>query len=147
MQKGQNKGIKFIEPNDNLCKDYLQSAEETLLVLRDIENKSRIWLATTKYYFEYFTFYALLMKLGIKCEIHDCTLLLCKLLEEKNIIHKGTYKMLEDDKELRTDNQYYLKNREVKINYSELTDFILNIKSIINSLTKEKIEKIRKQLD
>ena len=87
------------------------------------------------------------MKLGIKCEIHDCTLLLCKLLEEKNIIPKGTYKMLEDDKELRTDNQYYLKNREVKINYSELTDFILNIKSIINSLTKEKIEKIRKQLD
>lgn len=34
-QKG---GIKLIEPNDNLAKEYLESAEETLSVLQDVKN-------------------------------------------------------------------------------------------------------------
>ncbi len=67
--KKQKKGIKLIKPNENLAKEYLESAEETLIVLKEIVNKSNMWLATTKYYFEYFTVYALLMKIGIKSEI------------------------------------------------------------------------------
>ncbi len=29
--------VKLIEPNENLANEYLKSAEETLLVLRDIK--------------------------------------------------------------------------------------------------------------
>lgn len=36
-----------------------------------IKNKSNMWISTTKYYCEYFAVYSLLMKLGIKSEIHD----------------------------------------------------------------------------
>jgi len=144
--KKKERGIRMIEPNDNLCKEYLESSEETLSILKDIRGKSNMWLATTKYYCEYFAVYSLLMKIGIKSEIHDCTIALAEFLEKENLLPKGTYKNLEKDKRLRIDNQYYLKNINVEIVYSELTNFILEIKDIINSLTFDKINEIRKEI-
>lgn len=144
--KKQDKGVKLIEPNDNLAEDYIKSAEETLSVLRDIENKSNIWLATTKYYCEYFTVYALLMKIGIKSEVHDCTIEVCRLLEEEKILPQGVYKTLKKDKQLRIDNQYYLKNIKVSLDIDKIVNFVLSIKSIIKSLTLDEIKSIRKKL-
>ncbi|MBD3310725.1 hypothetical protein GF351_05910 [Candidatus Woesearchaeota archaeon] len=141
--KKQSKGIKLIEPNDNLCKEYLQTAEETLNVLRSIKGKSKVWLATTKYYCEYFAIYSLLMKIGLKCEIHDCSIAICRILEEMEVIPKGYTNRLEEDKKLRIDNQYYLKNREVPINYDDLVEFVLKTKDISTRLTQEQIKTIR----
>jgi uncharacterized protein (UPF0332 family) len=142
----QKKGIQLIEPNDNLSREYIQTAEETLDVLKDIKSKSKVWLATTKYYCEYFATYSLLMKIGIKCEIHECTIALCSLLEEKGIIPAGFSETLEKDKQLRIDNQYYLKNRDVPLNYNELLNFVLKIKDICSKLTQEEIKKIRETI-
>lgn len=142
--KKQKNGIKFIEPNDNLSKEYLKYAEETLLVLRVIEGKSNMWLATSKYYFEYFCAYSILMKIGIKCEIHDCTIELCKLLEKNGVLFNGFSKILEGDKELRIDNQYYLKNKSVDIDYDLLTGIFLKTKEVLNNLNSNIIEGIRK---
>jgi uncharacterized protein (UPF0332 family) len=105
-----------------------------------------MWLATTKYYSEYFSIYALLQKIGIKCEIHDCTTEIAKLLEEIKIIPSGYSKRLEDDKELRIDNQYYLKNRLVNINIRELSEFILTIKNKVNSITLNEINNARDEI-
>jgi len=69
--KKQEKGISLVEPNTNLSEDYLKSAQETLLLLKDVHNKSNMWAATMKYYCEYFAVYSLLIRMGIKCEIHD----------------------------------------------------------------------------
>ena len=33
----QKKGLKIVDVNDNLAKEYIQSAEETLLVLQNIK--------------------------------------------------------------------------------------------------------------
>ena len=140
------KEVKIVEPNENLAREYLKSAEETLLVLKDIKGKSNMWLATTKYYCEYFAIYALLMCLGIKSEIHECTIEIVKFLEKENIVEKGIAKMLEYDKELRIDNQYYLKNRKVIVNHDNLRDLILKMKEIINTITNEKIDEIRKKI-
>ena len=142
--KQQKRGIKLIDPNDNLAKEYMQTAEETLDVLRTIRNKSKVWLATTKYYCEYFAMYSLFMKCGIESEIHDCTICLCTILEQNSFVPLGYSKILEDDKQLRIDNQYYLKNRDVPFHYDALLDFILQIKEINAKLTHEKIQKIRK---
>jgi len=138
--------VKLIEPNENLSNEYLKSAEETLLVLRDIKGKSNMWLATTKYYSEYFALYALLMRIGIKSEIHDCTIEIVKFLEEQNVIEMGIAKILENDKSLRIDNQYYLKNKKVFVDYNNLRDMIFKIKEIINTITNEKIEEIRRKI-
>ena len=142
--KNQKNGIKLIEPNDNLSEEYLRNAEESMKVLKIIHQvQSNMWLATTKYYVEYFSVYAVLMKIGIKCEIHDCTLALVKLLEQMKIFKKGTYKTLDDDKELRIDNQYYLKNKKVFIDFEKLSGLIINARKIVNELTRDKIQEIR----
>jgi len=140
----KKEGIKIVEPNDNLARDYLQSSEETLSVLQNLEGKSKIWLATTKYYCEYFAVYALLQKIGIKCEIHDCTIEVSRFLEEKGILPKGSFDLLDFDKQLRIDNQYYLKNRKVEIDIRKISEFILKIKDKINSITFDEVEEIRK---
>lgn len=142
--KNQKNGIKLIDPSENLCQEYLQTSEETLEILRIIKNKSKVWLATTKYYCEYFAVYALLMKIGIKSEIHECTIKLCELLESEKIIPEGYSEILLEDKQLRIDNQYYLKNRNVDINYAQIMNFVLKIKDIINKLKNEDITRIRK---
>lgn len=67
----QNSGIKLTSPNDNLANEYIKSAEETLASLSASKEDSNMWIATKKYYAEYFAIYALFMKIGIKCEIHD----------------------------------------------------------------------------
>lgn len=142
----RKKGIEFIEPNENLSKDYLNAAEESLKILGKIKGESNIWLATTKYYCEYQSVYSVLMKIGIKCEIHDCVIELAGFLEKQEVLKKGTKELLEKDKGLRIDNQYYLKNKKVDFSYDELLEFILNIKNTLNSLTTEKINKIRNEL-
>lgn len=105
-----------------------------------------MWLATTKYYCEYFSIYSLFQKIGVKCEIHDCTIEVMNLLEEIKIIPEGYSKKLEDDKELRLDNQYYLKNRDVIINIRELSEFILSIKNKVSSITLDEINNARKEI-
>ncbi len=86
------------------------------------------------------------MRLGIKSEIHDCTIEILKFLERENVIEKGIAKMLEYDKELRIDNQYYLKNRKVVVNYDNLRDLILKMKEITNTISNERVDEIRKKL-
>jgi hypothetical protein len=140
----QSRGIELVKPNDNLAKDYLYSSEETLFSLKNSNETSNMWKATKKYYAEYLAVYALMMKLGIKCEIHDCTIEITKLL--KDIFPKNTYSILFEDKKLRTDNQYYLKNIVVEIDYEELFNFILEIKNTINSISPKEIQNIRTSL-
>ena len=145
--KKQKNGIKIQDPNDNLSCEYYQNAEESLRVLKSIkQTHSNMWLATTKYYIEYFAIYSILMKLGIKCEIHECTIALTQFLENQNIIEKGITKMLEKDKELRIDNQYYLKNKSVDIDFDELSDFLLSIRKSLDDLNRSKIEELRNMI-
>jgi len=145
--KKQKDGIKIHDPNDNLSQEYYKNAEESLKVLRSIkETQSNMWIATTKYYIEYFAAYSVLMKLGIKCEIHDCTIALIHFLENEGIVEKGTTKILERDKELRIDNQYYLKNKPVNIDFEKLSDFLLLIRKSLDQLDKEKVEELREKI-
>jgi len=146
--KRQERGIKLIEPNDNLSKEYFENAEESLRVLRSIiDTHSNMWLATTKYYIEYFAVYSVLMKMGIKCEIHDCTISLVRFLENENIFEERISEMLEDDKELRIDNQYYLKNRLVEIDFEKLSGFLVSIRESLNKLDNNKIQELREKIE
>jgi len=145
--KKKEGGIKIQEPNDNLSQEYYKNSEESMRVLKSIkETKSNMWLATTKYYIEYFAVYSILMKIRIKCEIHDCTIALINFLENEDVIKKGTSRILDDDKELRIDNQYYLKNKPVNIDFEGLSDFILSIKKSLNKLDDNKIEELRSKI-
>ena len=77
----QKRGIRIIEPNPNLTKAYLKKAISALNTMTAALKINEIdWITTTAYYARYFALYALLMKIGVKSEIHDCTIAVARLL-------------------------------------------------------------------
>lgn len=141
----KKQGLKLIAPNDNLAEEYFSSAEETLRVSNAIRNSgSNLWLATQKYYAEYLAAYSILMKIGVKSEIHSCTIEIINLLEKEGMINFHFAAVLEEDKQLRIDNQYYLKNRPVNFDPKKLSELLLNIRKILDTITAERIEQIRR---
>jgi uncharacterized protein (UPF0332 family) len=114
----EKKGIELIEPNENLSNQYLKEAKQTLLRVQ--ENKDK-WDIIMGYYACYNALYSLLMKAGIKCEIHDCTIELIKLIDG---FDNADYLFLSDLKELRTQVQYYLKEEVLK-DVSKIKGFVM----------------------
>lgn len=142
----KHNGMVLIEPNLTLANEYYANAEETLRVTNMIkESGSNMWLATQKYYTEYLAAYAILMRIGIKTEIHSCTIDVIRLLETGGIITFTFANILEEDKELRIDNQYYLKNIPVTYNPQELAQLLLRIRKLIDTLTLTQITTLRKK--
>jgi uncharacterized protein (UPF0332 family) len=149
----QKRGIKFEEPNNNLCNVYIKKAKSSLNMLESATEKDEIdWISATAYYARYFAFYALLQKCGIKSEIHDCTISLMHFLfVDENLIEKHFYNELQLAKELRVDTQYYV-TEEVDLNKlkkdSETSrSFVLKMEEIIEELTEEQIKTIREKLN
>ncbi len=74
----QNRGIKIEEPNNNLSKVYIKKAKSSLNMLDSAIEKEEVeWISTTAYYARYFSFYALLQKIGIKSKYMIVLFLLC----------------------------------------------------------------------
>ncbi len=135
----KKRGIELIEQKEHLEKSYIKESEEDLKQVNCVGEK---WKAIIGYYSCYEALYSLLMKCGIKSEIHECTIELMELFgfDEKEIWFMQTLKRI------REENQYYLK-REKLINKEEIQEFIFKCKEISESLNSEKIEKIRRILN
>lgn len=143
----KKQGMKIIQPNNNLAEEYYKNAEETLRITNLIKDaNSNMWIATQKYYAEYLAAYSLLMKIGVKTEIHACTIEIVKFLEKEKIINFNLSKTLEEDKELRIDNQYYLKNKIVNFNSNKMAELLLKIRKTLDKITTEDIFLLRKKL-
>ena len=100
------------------------------------------WTISASYYAKYFVIYALLSRIGIKCEIHDCTVALFSYLFGSDILPQ----LMQDLKQAkdRVDVQYY--NAEVKIDSSativKTKEFVIKIEEIIDGLNPQKIADI-----
>ncbi len=145
--KRQKDGLEMAEASENISEDYLKNAEESLRVLQKIvENESRIWAATMKYYIEYFSVSAVLYRIGIRSKIHDCTIEAVEFLQDEGIFDEDVAGRLRKSKELRIENQYNLKNMPVEIDLRDLRNFILQMKKTKDDLTDKKVNRIRSKL-
>ena len=144
----RKKELRLINPNDNLAEEYFSNAEETLRVMnRILDTGSNMWLATQKYYTLYFAAYSLLMRIGIKSEIHSCTIEVIRLLERQKILLFDFSAELEETKELRIQNQYYLKNIPVEIEPTHLRNLILKVRDTLDKLTPSEISLVREMIE
>ena len=141
-------GIKLIEPNANMSNSYLKMAEESIYVLNGIKN-SRIWLSTTTYYIFYYTLYSLMLRIGVKCEIHACSLEFMK----KCLIgyyNETDMQMIEKAFSARIDLQYYsdrpVDERIINETSKYCKDFYIKTKDIISKITETQIDLVRKKL-
>jgi len=135
----QKKGIKIVEPNDKLSKSYIN---EALSDLETIEKVNEKWKVITSYYSCYNALYSILMKIGIKCEIHDCTIALMEILEFDPL----DIDFMQSLKEKRINAQYYLESSDLFIDKKKISDFVIKCKKILSLLNDNKINEIRIKL-
>ena len=150
----QRKGIRIIEPNQNLTKEYIRKAISALNTMNAaLQIRETDWILTTAYYARYFALYALhalLMKLGIKSEIHDCSIAAARLLAKNKIITPNLVTDITQAKQTRIDTQYYitkeLKQEEIKKNVESARKFVLEIQKSIEEVSTEQTNNIRNKL-
>jgi uncharacterized protein (UPF0332 family) len=115
-----------------------------------LEIRETDWITTTAYYARYFALYALLMKMGIKSEIHDCSIAVARLLTEKGLLREGLASDISNSKQARIDIQYYvereLNQASIRKDVENARNFVLELEKIIENITTDKIEKIRAQM-
>lgn len=144
----QSKGIRIVKPSDNLLKAYLQKTRNARRSM-EINAKADIteWVVSASYYAKYFAVYALLQKIGVKCEIHDCTITLFEYLFGDSVSPK-IIQELRQSKEYRIEFQYYTQEIEVDLNQlmDETKNFVLEVEKIIDNLNPERITQLQNHL-
>ncbi len=79
------------------------------------------WEISSSYYTMYFSIYAILMKVGIKCEIHSCTINFMKHMLNNHFTN-DEINLIEKSQKARIDTQYY-SNRNISDDlYNEITN-------------------------
>ncbi len=146
--KSKKGGIEMIEPNKNLANGYILKAEESLKMMQKAKG-NRDWSVSTSYYAMYFSLYSILMKIGVKCEIHACTIEFMKRFLSYYFIPTEC-KFMNDSLQARIDTQYYV-DRKVDDRFIQemlvaAPMFLAKCKDIIARLKESEITAIRKQI-
>ena len=141
----QRRGIELVEPNDNLQKAYISKAEDSLETLQTSRNKD--WKLTAAYYTIYQGIYSILMKIGIKCEIHSCTIEFTKKFLG-DYFNLENIELIEIASSARIDAQYYVNRKVPDKNYSlileKTPEFLVKCKNL--TITPSEIKKIRAKI-
>ena len=145
----QRKGVRLVKPSENLVKAYLEKSRNAL---RSMEVNAREgiseWAVSASYYAKYFAVYALLSKVGARCEIHDCTITLFEYLFSL-FIPSQVFRELRKSKEDRIETQYYTRKVNIDLNKAmkSTKNFVLEIEKILDDLNSEKIVQLQKKLE
>jgi len=141
---GKKEGLSLIEPNSDLASAYVKKAEEALESMR--VNIIKDWKISTAYYTIYFSLYAILMKLGVKCEIHSCTIEFAKRFL-KEYFEETELDFTKDSLKARVDSQYYIDRTVPDEQYNKMIkktpEFLVKCKSVIIKLNEKKVKEIR----
>lgn len=140
----KKEGLSLVEPNSDLANAYTKKAEEALESMR--VNIIKDWRISTAYYTIYFSLYSVLVKLGVKCEIHSCTIEFAKRFL-KEFFEETELAFTEDSLKARVDSQYYMDRTVPDEQYNKMIqkspEFLVKCKAILIKLNEKKINEIR----
>src|SRR3989344_6043900 len=133
----KKEGIRLIELNENLAKGYISMAEAAIGTMNREKRFNMQFAISSCYYSMYYSLYAVMMKLGIKCEIHSCTLEFMKSLLGK--FYSGEdMKTIKKAFDARQVVQYYVD----KIISKDDSDFIISKAPLFFNKSKEILSRI-----
>ncbi len=145
----QNQGIRLVELSDNLVDAYLRMADDSLGTMNRERKYNSIFSISACYYSMYYSLYAVMMKIGIRCEIHSCSLELMKNLL-KNYYSEKDVKTIKKAFDIRNLTQYYankvIDEKDIEFILSEAQRFYDKSKDIISNLGREDIKALRDDL-
>ena len=152
LNKLKNEGkLELVEPSDDICNSYSGKSVDCLksskLLLQNKLYENSIGMS---YYAMYDLLLALLFKIGIKCENHNGSILLLKLLFEEDELHN----IISDAKKERIDKQYYVTTEKDEITkdiadelFNNAENFILKVKVIMRRLSNDSIDELRERFE
>jgi len=139
-------GLRLIEPNKNLGVGYLKMAEEAIGTMNREKDKNLRFSMSAGYYSIYYSLYAIMQKIGIKCEIHTCSFaFMKKFLFE--FYSQDFIDLIDKAFIVRKNLQYYV-NKEVNKNDIKLIldksyDFFVLSRDLFSKLSEKEIKEIR----
>ena len=141
-------GLSLVEPNSNLANAYIIKAEEALESMRI--NIVKDWKISTAYYTVYFSLYSVLVKIGIKCEIHSCTIEFARYFL-KEYFNEEDIDFVEDSLKARINSQYYINRTVPDEQYKRMIkkspEFLVKCKSVLIKLNEKKVNEIRSKFE
>jgi uncharacterized protein (UPF0332 family) len=142
-------GLQLIEPSENLYMSYMRMARESLASMNaNVAVGIKRWAIVAAYYSRYHALYALFSKIGIKCEVHDCTIAAAKLLLN---IKSALAKEIDSAKIQRINMQYYadrtVTDKEYAENIKSVPSFVLEVEKLASGMTSKDIGDIRKRFE
>ena len=148
--RGQRGGLKVVEPSLDISEGYLKMAEDSLGVMNREKDKSLIFTVSAGYYSLYYSLYAVMQRLGIKSEIHSCSIAFMKnFLRE--FYDLRDIKLIEVSFNLRNTLQYYVGRRvgrdDINLLLKSAYDFYVKSRDIVAGLTEKKNKEIRREFE
>jgi len=145
----QKSGIKLIEPNENLARAYVEMAVDSIKVMNNEKDRSLRWSISSCYYSMYYSLYAVLQKIGIKCEIHACTIELMKFAL-KEFYSDEDLDLVQLAFKCRENIQYYvdriIDKKDSEFIISQAPIFLNKSENILSKINQDHIEKVKKIL-
>lgn len=145
----QKNGMHLAEPNKNMSESYIRMAEESINILSGVK-KSRIWTATTSYYIFYYSLYSLMLRIGVKCGIHSCSLEFMKRFLPE-FYNQKDIDMINKAFSARIDLQYYsdrpVDEKDITEAKRYCKDFYIKTKGVLSVINDEQIAGIRKKVE
>jgi len=143
-------GIEMVKPNDNMSESYIKMADESLKIIKKVENESKLWASSSAYYTIYYCLYSLMIKSGIKCEIHSCSIEFMKMFLT-DFYNEEDVDLIETAFRLRNDLQYYpdrlVSKDELEFVKKGAIDFLVKTKEILSKINEREIDHIRDSLN
>jgi uncharacterized protein (UPF0332 family) len=143
-------GIQLVQPNENLAKGYVEMAEAAIGTMNREKNLNMQFAISACYYSMYYSLYSILMKIGVKCEIHTCTLeFMKKLLTD--FYSKEDCKIINKAFDVRNTSQYYVDKIISKADSDFIMEnapyFLSKSKDILSKINEKDIQKIREEIE
>lgn len=142
-------GIRLIEPNENLADSYIKMAESALETMNREKEFDSLFTISACYYSMYYSLYSILMKIGVKSEIHSCTLEFMKFAL-LNFYSKEDIKIISNAFDARDIAQYHadkvVEKKTKEFIISQAPFFLNKSKEILAKLNESDISKIRNKL-
>jgi len=141
-------GLRLVNPNEEVGKSYLKMAEEFIGTMNREKDKNIRASVSAGYYSIYYSLYSIMQKIGIKCEIHICSIEFMKEFLNK-FYPKDYLKLVEVAFEVRKTLQYYVdksvNKEDIKLVLIKSYEFFVLSREIFSKLKDSDVEKIREE--
>lgn len=138
-----------MEPNERIGSGYLKMAEEAFGTMDRERKESVRFSISAGYYSIYYSLYAVMQKIGIRCDIHGCSLEFMKRFLSEFYSEKY-FDLIDRALLVRRNLQYYVdrdvNKSDLNLIWDNVYDFFVLSRDVFSKLTSVKVDKIRKEL-